>query len=823
MSNVQVAVRCRGRNARETTANSKVVVELPSPYCTTEDAFVFVSNQHGMNPTSDSKTYKVDQAYGSQADQRAVYEKLAKPLLHDFMDGSNVSILSYGQTGTGKTYTMCGEINKGEEHLTDRSGIIPRVLHDIFTILSENDDYVVKTSHIELYNEEPRDLLADIDKPLRLYESNGKTTIQNIKYDHISDFVSGFALLKRGLEKRRTASTKINDVSSRSHAIFTILLYKKSSDQNFLVSKMHLVDLAGSENIGKSGATNQRAKEAGSINQSLHALNRVIISLTTSTPHNHIPYRDSKLTRILQDSLGGSTKTAIITTISPAKICLEETLSALEYTSKAKNIKNIPQTGKGGDLVSKKVLLKSLSAELETKNLELAAARTKNGIYLPEEIYKNLISNQESLRDELTETKLENELLRLKGKDFTAMKNEFSNTIAKQQKDSANKIQRLEEKISALSVDLHSRERLLEDKNEEISKLNTKCLDYATQMSQLSRIFTNHVDQSSNTVGSIINKYLRQKDETCELVDDFESALLTSVKEFKLTLSNNVQNFESRWHEYSSTELEKAFSNYSQAFKKVGDVIEEVLYSLKERLSNSELMKYKFIADKEIIEEHMIREKAKRDEVSNKFSQIMMSTITDWRLELENKHEHAILTLSEAISSKENNNLAKAKDAATKEMSDLIKRAEIADEIQKPINIQGPPQLKRLDLRSILPSEPLQLKELDQIKFKIDDDSICQSLESLKKELNMVKEQHTVNQPPITESDFTHPISKSKASSPIRRKCAVIDGFNENAFQLIPDTLMKKSPSKIPTKSRPMKQDECDRKRQRVLVPRNHT
>lgn len=233
-------------------------------------------------------------------------------------------------------------------------------------------DFAVKSSFIELYNEDLRDLLSDSDsKKVTILDpstSNNMPKTSGITRGQENLFIQsadhGLKVLQRGLRKRQVASTRINELSSRSHTIFTITVYmsmnKRTSQdvahaelsepqlssivkESCIVGKINFVDLAGSENIGKSGADNKRAREAGMINQSLLALGRVINALVDKT--SHIPYRESKLTRLLQDSLGGQTKTCIIATVSPAHINLEETLSTLEYATKAKISATSPSFG----------------------------------------------------------------------------------------------------------------------------------------------------------------------------------------------------------------------------------------------------------------------------------------------------------------------------------------------------------------------------------------------------------------------------------------------------------------------------------------------
>jgi kinesin family protein 11 len=319
------------------------------------------------------------------------------------LDGFNCTIFAYGQTGTGKTYTMTGDISDVLP-LPDAAGIVPRVLYALFNKLeSEETENSVKCSFIELYNEELRDLCSTDDSvKLKIFDDNSKkghstTMVQGMEECHLKTAQEGIKLLREGSHKRQVASTKCNDLSSRSHTVFTITVYIKrltEDGQEYLsAGKLNLVDLAGSENIQRSGAENKRAAEAGLINKSLLTLGRVINALVERS--SHIPYRESKLTRLLQDSLGGRTKTCIIATLSPAKSNLEETISTLDYAFRAKNIRNKPQVNQA---INKKTLLKEFTFEIEKLKSELIATRQRNGVYLTQENYEEIQTVSESRR-----------------------------------------------------------------------------------------------------------------------------------------------------------------------------------------------------------------------------------------------------------------------------------------------------------------------------------------------------------------------------------------------------------------------------------------
>ena len=318
--------------------------------------------------------------------------------------GYNCTIFAYGQTGTGKTYTMSGDMNDTLGLLSDGAGIIPRVLQALFQKLEvDESDNCVRCSFIELYNEELRDLLsADENNKLKIFDDNSRkghsaTIVQGMEERHIINAPDGLRWLQQGSVRRQVAATKCNDLSSRSHTVFTITVYVKRLTENgedfIRAGKLNLVDLAGSENIQRSGAENKRAAEAGLINKSLLTLGRVINALVDRSAH--IPYRESKLTRLLQDSLGGRTKTCIIATVSPAKSNLEETISTLDYAFRAKNIRNKPQIN---PLLNKEMLLREFTAEIEKLKSELIATRQRNGVYLSNEAYEEITAQNESRR-----------------------------------------------------------------------------------------------------------------------------------------------------------------------------------------------------------------------------------------------------------------------------------------------------------------------------------------------------------------------------------------------------------------------------------------
>ncbi|KAF3480599.1 kinesin heavy chain isoform 5A [Arthroderma uncinatum] len=426
-TNIRVIVRCRGRSDREVKENSGVVISTEGVKGTTVEV--------SMGPNAlGNREYQFDKVFSPAADQAIVFEDVVAPVLNEMLSGYNCTIFAYGQTGTGKTYTMSGDMTETLGLLSDSAGIIPRVLHALFQKI-EDVDSSVKCSFIELYNEDLRDLLSSEDNvKLKIYEDGMKkghngTMVQGVGETYINSASAGIKLLQEGSYRRQVASTKCNDLSSRSHSIFTITTFLKrvtdKGEEYICSGKLNLVDLAGSEDIRRSGAENKRATEAGSINKSLLTLGRVINALVDKSPH--IPYRESKLTRLLQDSLGGRTKTCIIATISSARCNLEETMSTLDYAFRAKNIRNKPQINSS---ISKKALLREFTTEIEKLRSDLIATRQRNGVYLSSDNYEEMTVESESRRilSEEQRAKIETMEINLKTKvqEYLALTSNFN-------------------------------------------------------------------------------------------------------------------------------------------------------------------------------------------------------------------------------------------------------------------------------------------------------------------------------------------------------------------------------------------------------------
>ncbi|XP_078411275.1 kinesin-like protein KIF3B isoform X2 [Cetorhinus maximus] len=361
---VKVVVRCRPMNEKEIAGGYGRIVDIDAKL-----GQILVKNPKG-GPSELPKTFTFDAVYDYNSKQVELYDETFRPLVESVLLGFNGTIFAYGQTGTGKTYTM-----EGLRTDPERRGVIPNSFEHIFTHISrsQNQQYLVRASYLEIYQEEIKDLLAK-DQTKRLELKERPDTGVYVK--DLSSFVTKNVkeiehVMNVGNQNRSVGATNMNEHSSRSHAIFVITVECSEigldGENHIRVGKLNLVDLAGSERQAKTGAQGERLKEATKINLSLSALGNVISALVDGKS-THIPYRDSKLTRLLQDSLGGNAKTVMVANIGPASYNCEETLTTLRYANRAKNIKNKPRVNED----PKDALLREFQEEIARLKAQLA-------------------------------------------------------------------------------------------------------------------------------------------------------------------------------------------------------------------------------------------------------------------------------------------------------------------------------------------------------------------------------------------------------------------------------------------------------------------
>ncbi|XP_029106732.1 kinesin-like protein KIF16B isoform X1 [Scleropages formosus] len=380
MASVRVAVRVRPINRREIELSAKVIIHMEG----NKTSITNIRIPEGISGDSSRervKTFTYDFSYDSSdsrsstfASQEKVFKDLGSDVLKAAFEGYNACIFAYGQTGSGKSYAMMG--NPGD------AGLIPRICEGLFSRISDMSrcdeaSFRTEVSYLEIYNERVRDLVRrksnkTFNLRVREHPKDGPY-VEDLSKHLVQNYSDVEELMEAGNLNRTTASTGMNDVSSRSHAIFTINFTQAKFDAEMpreTVSKIHLVDLAGSERADSTGATGVRLKEGGNINKSLVTLGNVISALAdlsqdvggsqVKKKQVFVPYRDSVLTWLLKDSLGGNSKTIMIATISPADVNYGETLSTLRYANRAKNIINKPTINEDGNVK----LIRELRAEI---------------------------------------------------------------------------------------------------------------------------------------------------------------------------------------------------------------------------------------------------------------------------------------------------------------------------------------------------------------------------------------------------------------------------------------------------------------------------
>ncbi|KAL6424271.1 hypothetical protein ACFW04_009832 [Cataglyphis niger] len=324
---IKVVCRFRPLNDSEEKAGSKFIVKFPAGG---DENCISIGG----------KVYLFDKVFKPNATQDKVYNEAAKSIVTDVLAGYNGTIFAYGQTSSGKTHTMEGVIGD-----PNKQGIIPRIVNDIFNHIygmEENLEFHIKVSYFEIYMDKIRDLLDVSKVNLSVHEDKNRVPfVKGATERFVSSPEEVFEVIEEGKSNRHIAVTNMNEHSSRSHSVFLINVKQENlENQKKLSGKLYLVDLAGSEKVSKTGAEGTVLDEAKNINKSLSALGNVISALADGNK-THIPYRDSKLTRILQESLGGNARTTIIICCSPASFNESETKSTLDFGKRAKTIKNV--------------------------------------------------------------------------------------------------------------------------------------------------------------------------------------------------------------------------------------------------------------------------------------------------------------------------------------------------------------------------------------------------------------------------------------------------------------------------------------------------
>lgn len=322
---IRVCVRFRPQNSVEKKNGGKIAIQV-SPDATVARI---------LHPKQ-NLDFVFDRVFNIDSTQPKVYEYSVSHMIDSVLSGFNCTVFAYGQTGSGKTYSMEGALG------SPNRGIVPRLVESLFEAIEEADEvyeFVVKVSYVEIYLERLRDLLKPSNEKMKIRESKHGVYIQNVTEMYVREGQEVINLMQLGARNRTVNSTNMNAVSSRSHGVFLIKLIVKDTNTGATkMSKLMMVDLAGSEKVRKTGATGALLEEAKKINQSLSCLGSVMNALSEGQPF--VPYRDSVLTRLLSDSLGGNCKTTLLICASPSNWNMEESISTLRFGTRAKKVKN---------------------------------------------------------------------------------------------------------------------------------------------------------------------------------------------------------------------------------------------------------------------------------------------------------------------------------------------------------------------------------------------------------------------------------------------------------------------------------------------------
>lgn len=421
MASVKVAVRVRPMNRREKDLEAKFIIQMEKSKTTITNLKIpeggtgDSGRERTKTFTYDFSFYSADTKSPDYVSQETVFKTLGTDVVKSAFEGYNACVFAYGQTGSGKSYTMMG--NSGD------SGLIPRICEALFSRINETTrwdeaSFRTEVSYLEIYNERVRDLLRrksskTFNLRVREHPKEGPY-VEDLSKHLVQNYSDVEELMDAGNINRTTAATGMNDVSSRSHAIFTIKFTQAKFDAEMpceTVSKIHLVDLAGSERADATGATGVRLKEGGNINKSLVTLGNVISALAdlsqdaanplVKKKQVFVPYRDSVLTWLLKDSLGGNSKTIMIATISPADVNYGETLSTLRYANRAKNIINKPTINEDANVK----LIRELRAEIaRLKTLlaqgnQIALLDSPTALSMEEKLHQNEARVQELTKE----------------------------------------------------------------------------------------------------------------------------------------------------------------------------------------------------------------------------------------------------------------------------------------------------------------------------------------------------------------------------------------------------------------------------------------
>ena len=479
-ANVKVYCRIRPENEKEIESGMKICITPSSDNSVkilTESVGVDTGKDSSKNKSENFQTFTFDGIFPPETEQEKIFNIVAKPLINSALEGINGTIFCYGQTASGKTYTMEGIHNDPK-----LMGVIPRMMQYIFILIEKATseiEYSVKCQYYQIYNEKIQDLLDIRKKDLAIREDKNKGIwVEDCTEIYVSSEEEMYAVFKEGSNNRTVSATNMNKGSSRSHSLFVVTIFQRNTiTGSSKTGRIFFVDLAGSEKMAKTGIEGGTGlKEAQNINKSLMTLGMVINSLTEGA--KHIPYRDSKLTRVLQESLGGNSMTNLVITCSPNFLNQSETLSTLRFGQRAKLIKNKVVANTQQSV--KELLIKLKKAEERIAALEKVIQN--KGVDL------NILDKKGGKTDK--EYKCEQ--CKLIAGQLNYVKNELINSMSENDELTKYKEELCEE---------------VKNKNEEIIKLNDIIQTFELQLQEYKEENNNYYNEIKKNMEIIMNQY----------------------------------------------------------------------------------------------------------------------------------------------------------------------------------------------------------------------------------------------------------------------------------------------------------------------------
>lgn len=539
-TNIKVLCRIRPLNTYERQTSELIKIEYNNDSLT-----IFPSSDH-----SSPLTFTFDYIFTSESSQQQVYTQAAKPIIEDVIHGFNGTIFAYGQTASGKTHTMTGH----DIYDPYTMGIVPRMITTVFDTIESADDNIefsLKVSYCELYLEKINDLIDIQKKALKIRQDKTKGIyIADLSEHYVSSDFDIYELLRIGTENRQVSCNKMNARSSRSHTIFSLTITQNNAlDLSAKVGKMSLVDLAGSERVAKTNAEGLRLKELKTINKSLNTLGLVINQLTDGKS-SHIPYRDSKLTRILQDSLGGNSKTAIFVTCSPALVNEQETISTLRFGFRAKSIRNTPKVNRELTMAELKVKLAKIEEEIRRKAMKINALEmvlNKNDVVICEKV---VITEQTEESEDMKNTETDDFLADLEEARFKlslVVEENFNykstsnglksklNQLNDENLNQASLISVLEMRILSLESSIYNNIELTSKLSIEKEALSAKLEELQSKTLDLELTYKEKCAESEDLNFQIKMQYGDDEilSESTDLIDQLKNKLISEQQKYK--------------------------------------------------------------------------------------------------------------------------------------------------------------------------------------------------------------------------------------------------------------------------------------------------